>query len=172
LLDTRHELCRLAEQIPWTQCTDHFGPLYAERGRPGLPLRLLIGLQYLKHLYAVSDEDVVARWVENPYWQYFCGEEYFQHTLPIDPSQMTRFRQRIGEAGCEWLLKLTIEVGLQTHTVRPAHLRQVNVDTTVQPKAVAFPTDARLYLKGLRTLVRAKPSKRGCRYDKAIRDWH
>ena len=154
LIDTRHELCQLAEQIPWTQCTERFGPLYAERGRPGLPLRLLVGLQYLKHLYALSDEEVVARWVENPYWQYFCGEEYFQHRLPIDPSQMTRFRQRIGEAGGEWLLQLTIEVGLQTKTVHPAHLRQVSVDTTVQPKAVAFPTDARLYLKGLRTLVR------------------
>lgn len=154
ILDTRHALCRLAEQIPWAQCTDRFGSLYAECGRPGLPLRLLVGLQYLKHVYALSDDEVVAQWVENPYWQYFCGEEYFQHTLPVDPSQMTRFRQRIGEAGCEWLLQLTIDLGVQTKTVHPTHLRQVSVDTTVQPKAVAFPTDARLYLKGLRTLVR------------------
>jgi IS5 family transposase len=154
ILDTRHALCQLAEQLPWAACTERFGALYAERGRPGLPLRLLVGLQYLKHVYALSDEEVVAQWVENPYWQYFCGEEYFQHTLPVDSSQMTRFRQRIGEAGCEWLLQLTIEMGLQTKTVRPTQLRQVSVDTTVQPKAVAFPTDARLYLKGLRTLVR------------------
>jgi len=154
ILDTRHALCRLAAQMPWAQCTDRFGALYAERGRPGLPLRLLVGLQYLKHVYALSDDEVVAQWVENPYWQYFCGEEYFQHTLPVDSSQMTRFRQRIGEAGCEWLLQLTIDVGVRTKTVRPAHLRRVSVDTTVQPKAVAFPTDARLYLKGLRTLVR------------------
>ena len=154
LLDSRHELYRLAHQIPWAQCVEQFGPLYAERGRPGLPIRLLVGLQYLKHLYALSDEEVVARWVENPYWQYFCGEVYFQHALPIDPSQMTRFRQRIGEDGCEWLLKLTIDVGLVTKMLQPAHLKQVSVDTTVQPKAVAFPTDARLYLKGLRTLVR------------------
>jgi len=153
-LDTRHELCRLAEQIPWDQCTEQFGALDAERGRPGLPLRLLVGLPLLKHLHAVSDEEVVAQWVENPYWQYFCGEEYFQHTLPIDPSQMTRFRQRLGEVGCEWLLQLSITVGLQTKTIRASHLHQVSADTTVQPKAVAFPTDARLYLKGLRTLVR------------------
>jgi IS5 family transposase len=85
LLDTRHELYRLAEQIPWESCADRFGVLYAERGRPGLPLRLLVGLQLLKHLHAVADEEVVAQWVENPYWQYFCGEEYFQHTLPINP---------------------------------------------------------------------------------------
>lgn len=154
LLDSRHELVRLAQQIPWAHCVERFGRLYAERGRPGLPIRLLVGLQYLKHLYALSDDEVVMRWVENPYWQYFCGERYFQHALPIDPSQMTRFRQRIGEGGCEWLLQLTIEVGLATKTIQAAHLRQVSVDTTVQPKAVAFPTDARLYLKGLRTLVR------------------
>ena len=126
LLNSRHELLRLAQQIPWAPCVERFGPLYADRGRPGLPIRLLVGLQYLKHLYV----------------------------LPIDPSQMTRFRQRIGEGGCEWLLQLTIEVGLATKTIQTAHLRQVSVDTTVQPKAVAFPTDARLYLKGLRTLVR------------------
>ena len=154
LLNSRHELLRLAQQIPWAQCVERFGPLYADRGRPGLPIRLLVGLQYLKHLYALSDDEVVMRWVENPYWQYFCGERYFQHALPIDPSQMTRFRQRIGEGGCEWLLQLTIEVGLATKTIQTAHLRQVSVDTTVQPKAVAFPTDARLYLKGLRALVR------------------
>ena len=154
LLNSRHELLRLAQQIPWAPCVERFGPLYADRGRPGLPIRLLVGRQYLKHLYALSDDEVVMRWVENPYWQYFCGERYFQHALPIDPSQMTRFRQRIGEGGCEWLLQLTLEVGLATKTIQPAHLRQVSVDTTVQPKAVAFPTDARLYLKGLRTLVR------------------
>ena len=125
-MNSRHELLRLAQQIPWAPCVERFGPLYADRGRPGLPIRLLVGLQYLKHLYV----------------------------LPIDPSQMTRFRQRIGEGGCEWLLQLTIEVGLATKTIQTAHLRQVSVDTTVQPKAVAFPTDARLYLKGLRTLVR------------------
>ena len=82
-----------------------------------MPIRLLVGLQSLKQLDALSDEEVVARWGENPYWQYFWGEVYFQHTLPIDPSQMTRFRQRIGEAGCEWLLKLTVEVGLATKTI-------------------------------------------------------
>lgn len=108
----------------------------------------------MKHLYALSNDEVVARWLENPYWQYFCGEVYFQHALPIAPSQVTRFQQRIGEGSCEWLLQLTITVGLATKTIQPAHLRQVSIDTTVQPKAVAFPTDARLYLKGLRTLVR------------------
>lgn len=154
LIDQRHELCRLARVIDWQRCEDQFGALYAEAGRPGIPVRLMVGLHYLKHAFNESDETVVARWVENPYWQYFCGEEYFSHRLPIDPSQMPRFRQRIGESGCEWMLGLTVRAGLDTHTVKQASLSVVNVDTTVQEKAIAFPTDARLYHKARKTLVR------------------
>lgn len=86
--------------------------------------------------------------------QYFCGEQYFQYRLPIDPSQMSRFRKRIGASGCEFLLKLTIDAGLITKTIVPASLEAVNVDTTVQEKAIAFPTDGRLYHKARVTLVR------------------
>jgi len=154
LINQRHELCRLARVIDWPSCAAQFGALYAEQGRPGIPVRLMVGLHYLKHAFNESDETVVARWVENPYWQYFCGEEYFSHRLPIDPSQMTRFRQRIGASGCEWLLALTVRAGLDTHTVKPMSLSVVNVDTTVQEKAIAFPTDARLYHKARLALVR------------------
>jgi hypothetical protein len=114
----------------------------------------MAGLHYLKHAFGLSDEAVVKGWVENPYWQYFCGEEYFQHRLPIDPSQMTRFRSRLGPSGCETLLELTITAGLATQTVKPASFRQVTVDTTVQEKAIALPTDGRLYHKGRVWLVR------------------
>ena len=108
-----------------------------------------------KYTCNLSDEEVVAQWAENPYWQYFCGETYFQHQLPIDPSQMTRFRKRIGETGCEFMLSLTIHAGILTKTVSATSLAIVNVDTTVQEKAIAFPTDARLYHKARGTLVRA-----------------
>ena len=154
LLDLRHELCRLADRMEWERLVDQFGGLYAEAGRPGVPIRLMSGLHYLKHLYGVSDEQVVKSWVENPYWQYFCGEEYFCHEPPIDPSQMTRFRTRLGTSGCEQLLKLTIAAGVATQAVKPASFLQVTVDTTVQEKAVAFPTDARLYHKARVALVR------------------
>jgi transposase, IS5 family len=154
LIDVRHELCRLAERMRWQELVDQFGALYAEQGRPGVPIRLMVGLHYLKHAYGLSDEVIVKSWVENPYWQYFCGEEYFQHQLPIDPSQMTRFRTRLGAEGCEQLLKLTIAAGLETKTVKPASFTQVTVDTTVQEKAIAFPTDGRLYHKGRVWLVR------------------
>jgi IS5 family transposase len=154
LIDLRHELCRLGEKINWSALVDEFGALYSEHGRPGIPIRLMAGLHYLKHAFGLSDEVVVKSWVENPYWQYFCGEEYFQHRLPIDPSQMTRFRTRLGASGCEKLLQLTIAAGLESRAVKPASFTQVTVDTTVQEKAIAFPTDGRLYHKGRVWLVR------------------
>lgn len=96
----------------------------------------------------------VATWVKNPYWQYFCGEQYFCHELPIDPSLMTGFRKRIRQAGCEFILGLTLSAGLATKTVAKSSLAVVNVDTTVQDKAVTFPTDARLLHKARMALVR------------------
>lgn len=104
--------------------------------------RLMVGLSYLKHVYDLSDEQVVARWVENPYWQWFCGDEYFQHEAPIDPSLLTRWRQRIGAQGMEKLLAETLRAGLESGALKPSSLERVSVDTTVQPKAIAHPTDA------------------------------
>jgi len=155
LIDGRHPLAKLSEAVDWPVFEEAFGTLYdAEQGRPGVPVRLMVGLHYLKHAFDRSDEEVVLGWVENPYWQYFCGEEYFQHRLPIDPSQMTRFRQRIGAAGCALMLKQTVAVGLKTKTITRRSFASVTVDTTVQEKAVAFPTDARLVHKARVSLVR------------------
>lgn len=154
LLDQRHALFRLTDRVNWVAASERFSPLYADEGRPGEPIRLMVGLHYLKHTFNLSDEQVVERWVENPYWQYFCGEQYFTHVMPIDPSQMTRFRNRIGAEGCEFMLRLTIEVGVATKTVQPESFAAVNVDTTVQEKAIAHPTDARLYHKARVALVR------------------
>ena len=155
ILNQRHALYKLSSQIEWNAAEEQFGILYSEAGRPGIPIRLMVGLHYLKHTYNLADEEVVAQWAENPYWQYFCGETYFQHQMPIDASQMTRFRKRIGEAGCEFMLGLTIHAGIATKTVSASSLAVVNVDTTVQEKAIAFPTDARLYHKARAALVRS-----------------
>ena len=154
MLDSRHALCRLAALIDWEGFDPSFGRLYRERGRPGKPTRLMVGLSYLKHAFDLSDEEVVARWVENPYWQWFCGFEYFQHAAPIDPSSLTRWRARVGAEGMERLLAETVRAGLESGTVEPSSLERVTVDTTVQPKAITHPSDARLYLRALDTLVR------------------
>jgi IS5 family transposase len=154
MLNHEHELYRLAGLIEWEVFEREFGELYSENGRPGTPIRLMAGLTYLGHAFGISDEEVVRRWVENPYWQFFCGEEYFRHDLPIDPSSLSRWRKRIGEKGSELILKITLLVGLRSGAVRESSLERITVDTTVQPKAVAFPTDSKLYNRSRERLVK------------------
>jgi IS5 family transposase len=145
----------MANKIDWARFDKSFGNLFAQKqGRPALPTRLVVGLHYLKHAYNESDESVVARLLENPYWQYFCGFKHFQHELPIDPSSMTRWRKRLGPDKIEELLKATIDTAKEEKLLTGKHVERVNVDTTVQEKAIAFPTDARLYHKARRVLVR------------------
>jgi IS5 family transposase len=155
ILNSRHPLFKLAGKIDWSVFEREFGPLYSETtGRPGLPIRLLVGLHFLKHTYNQSDEGAVEQFIENPYWQYFCGFEYFQHTFPLDPTSLVRWRKRIGPDGMKKLLKETIEVAKRDHLLRKSDASRVTADTTVMEKAIAHPTDARLYHKMRRTLVR------------------
>jgi len=155
LLNPEHPLYILANQIDWRQFDAAIDELYAaEFGRPGVNTRLMVGLLYLKHAFNESDESVVARWVENPYWQFFCGCNYMQHELPIDPSMMSKWRKRVGGERLEKLLEVTLHTALAMKAIKPQELTQVNVDTTVQEKAIAFPTDARLYHKMRIALVR------------------
>jgi IS5 family transposase len=97
---------------------------------------------------------VVAGFVENPYWQYFCGEEFFVHEFPCNPTSLVKWRQRIGPVGMEQLLEETLAAAQRQQALKPSEIRRVNVDTTVQEKAIAFPTDARLYHKARCVLVR------------------
>jgi len=96
IIDPHHALVRLAGLVPWSRFDEAFGRFYRPIGRPAKPTRLMVGLHYLKHVHDLSDEEVVARWVENPYWQFFCGFDFFQHEAPLDASTMTRWRKRIG----------------------------------------------------------------------------
>lgn len=155
LLNREHPVYVLAQRIDWHQFEMAIDNCYAEElGRPGVNTRLMVGLLYLKHAFDESDESVVARWVENPYWQFFCGCQYMQHELPIDPSLLSKWRKRVGAERLEKLLEVTIHAALAMKALRPRELDQVNVDTTVQEKAIAFPTDARLYHKMRMALVR------------------
>jgi len=154
ILNLDHQLCKLANVINWDRFDTEFAGCYSEdMGRPGNAIRLMVGLHYLKHAFNESDESVVARWVENPYWQYFCGFEYLQHECPIHPTSMVKWRQRVGAEKLEALLAETIRLALKHKQVTSQQLRKVTVDTTVQEKAIAFPTDARLYTKMLLRLV-------------------
>ena len=156
LVSHDHPLYRLAEAIDWDRFEAELGPLYAEAtGRPGLPTRLMVGLHYLKYLFDESDESVVGKWVENPYRQFFCGRTYFEHEVPCHPTSLVKWRHRLGTAGVEKLLTETLSTAKREQALRDSEIKRVNVDTTVQEKAIAFPTDARLYHKARRALVRA-----------------
>ena len=155
LLNHAHPLYRLAGVLNWASFDAKFGKRYAEGvGRPALATRLVVGLHYLKYLYNVSDEVVVGSWVENPYWQYFCGAEYFEHEVPCDPTSLVKWRQRVGAEGVEKLLRESLAAAQREQVLTAHELKSVNVDTTVQEKALAFPTDARLYHKARGALVR------------------
>ncbi len=155
LINPSHSLVKLSEVVDWEQLDQTFGKTFSlGRGRPAISTRLMIALHYFKYTFDLSDEDVLLGWVENPYWQYFSGMKYFEHKFPINPSSMTRWRKRIGEAGAEELLKQTIEAGLKLKAIKTTQLKRVNVDTTVQEKDIRFPTDARLYDRARDRLVK------------------
>ena len=156
IVDPAHPLVRLAHTVDWAGLEAALGASYCDdNGRPAISTRLMVALHYLKYTFDLSDEDVVAGWVENPYWQTLSGMKYFEHRSPIDPSSMTRWRKRIGQAGAEKMLMETIQTGLKLKAVKPSQLERVNVDTTVQEKHVRFPTDARLYDRTRARLVAA-----------------
>jgi transposase, IS5 family len=154
-LKMSHPLIRLSKLIDWPRIEREFSRHFvSSRGRPSLPPRLVAGLLYLQHANDASDEAVVATWLENPYWQYFCGETWLQTDLPMDPSSLTRWRKRIGEEGVEILLAVTIDAARQAGLINQRSLDKVIVDTTVMPKAVAHPTDSGLLEKSRQHLVK------------------
>jgi transposase, IS5 family len=137
-----HELCLLAKKIDWKSLEDEFAPLYGKVGRPSVPIRTIVGLLLLKHMYDLGDETVVERYLENPYWQHFCGEVYFQYKLPFDPSDFVHFRHRIGPNGMKKIFKQSIDLFDKDIVYRG--VKEVRVDTTVQEKNITFPTDRKL----------------------------
>ena len=154
IINMRHPLVRLASEIDWKFLDGRFGSVCVPGpGQPGLPTRLVAGLFILKHMENLSDEVLCQRWIENPYYQYFCGELSFCHEAPFDRSSMTRWRQRLGEAELAALIQESLSVAHKLKAIEPKDLQRVAVDTTVQPKAIAHPTDARLMHRALVKLV-------------------
>ncbi|MDJ0934147.1 MAG: IS5 family transposase [Kiloniellales bacterium] len=155
IIDLGHPLARLAREIDWDFLDGRFGSVCkAGPGQPPLPTRLVAGLFILKHMHDLSDEVLCARWLENPYYQHFCGEESFCHKLPFERSSLTRWRRRLGEEQLAALIQESLSVAHKTGALATKDLERVAVDTTVQPKNIAFPTDARLMHKAIVLLGR------------------
>src|ERR1700677_3318027 len=149
-----HPLVRLGQQIDWGFLERRRGEVYRSHdGHPPLPIRLVAGLLILKHMHSLSDEQLCARWVENPYFQQFYGEEVFQHEAPFDRSSLTRWRQRLGEEALAALLQESLSVAHRSGAIETQDLERGVVDTTVQETAIAHPTDARLAHRAIEKLV-------------------
>lgn len=147
MLDQRQPLYRLAKEIDWEVFEREFGSLYSEMGRPAKAIRLMVGLTLLKYIENLSDEIVVERWVQNPYYQYFCGERFFQWSMPCDPTDFVYFRKRIGEVGAQKILKASLDLHAEQISEE-----EVVADTTVQEKNITFPTDTKLRVKVIERL--------------------
>ena len=161
LLNPAHELVQLAGKIDWDRFLAAFSASYSpDMGAPAKATRLMVGLQYLKYTFNESDESVVARWVENPYWQYFCGYTHLQHQCPIHPTSMSRWRKRVGADRLVEMLEETIALAKREGHVSRRDLERVNVDTTVQEKNITYPTDSKLLYRALQKLVVAARSRK------------
>ena len=171
MIDLNHPLAILRDRFPWTEMEAILSPFFAREergdkqvaiddmfvstlqiaggarpnaGRNRLPIRLMTALVLLKHTYNESDESVVERWAQDVYFQYFSGQDYFEARKPCDPTQIGRFRTAIGEAGLAEILARTVNTAVALNAITPKELETVIVDTTVQEKAIAHPTDSRL----------------------------
>lgn len=155
IVNVNHPLVKLAKAIDWCFLEERLGEVYDDDpGRPPLPNRLMAGLAILKSMHNLSDEGLCERWLENPYYQLFCGEEFFQHRVPFDRSSLTRWRLRMGEERLTALLQESLATATRLRAAKPADFRAVIVDTTVQEKAITFPTDAKLMHRARERLVK------------------
>jgi transposase, IS5 family len=139
LVSKEHSLVVLSRRIDWGSIDKEFEQYYSKEGRPSVPTRTMVGLLMLKSMFNQADETVIPMWVENPYWQYFCGEQFFRHSPPCDPSDLVHFRKRIKKEGHEYILK--VSAGLHGQEIKE---EEVTIDSTVQEKDITFPTDAKL----------------------------
>jgi IS5 family transposase len=181
MIDLRHSLAVLSSRMPWQQIEASVAHLFSGKvragkklfgidlfgeqvqvsagksnaGRPRVPLRTMITLLYLKHAFNESDEGVVQRWAETPVWQFFGGRAYFDQALPCDSTTLVKFRALLGEEGVEELLAQTITAAVNMKLISPKELATVVVDSTVQPKAIAHPTDSKLLETARQKLVEA-----------------
>ena len=154
LINMDHSLVSLSNLIDWQEIDTICSEFFNGKGRSALPSRLAVGLLLLKQLDGLSDEEVCKKYVENPYYQYFCGNQYFTHELPLDSSSLTIWRNRIGSNTLEKVLGMTIAIGLEKKIVSKKDLGEVIVDTTVQEKAITFPTDSKLLQKSISNITK------------------
>ncbi len=141
-INPKHPLVILSKKILWEEFDKVFANKYSNHGRTSKFTRLMVGLLILKQMHNLSDAKVVQMWIQNPYFQAFCGESRFRWNPPCTPSELTHFRKRIGEDGVKKIFELSVKL----HGDKILE-KEVVVDTTVQEKNITFPIDTKLVCK-------------------------
>lgn len=156
LIDKNHPLILIADKINWKRFEDNFSWTYSDTtGRPSLTIRLMVGLLILKYTYSLSDDDLLERFSENIYWQYLCGQPFYEYKKPCDTTTIVKWRKKIGDEGMEEILSETLALARDFGFLKVGDLKDVNIDTTVQEKNISFPTDAKLLNKSRENLIKA-----------------
>jgi len=134
IVSMQHELVLLRNAIDWDRFEKALAPAYcADNGRPSIQVRTMVGLTFLKYMFGLSDREVLDEWCQNPYWQYFCGGEFFEHEPPTDQT-VSRWRRRAGERGVTDMIAETLASAVRSKVAKAKDFERVNVDTTVQEK--------------------------------------
>jgi IS5 family transposase len=153
-LNPKHELLILASKIDWERLSEELKPHYSKIGRHGKPIRLMAGIHILKHMFDMSDEDAVKRLCGDVYWMAFCGinEPFISDDWePLDPTTMTKFRNRIGVEGVQKIEGVVRDQLLAEKRISP---KSEFADTTAMEKNVAYPTDTNLLDRGRKRIIK------------------
>jgi transposase, IS5 family len=143
LLNPKHDLYLLSNEIDWSYFEKEFSVLYSKKGRPAHSIRLMVSLLILKSMYNLSDEKLVEEhWEMNVYFQYFSGKLHQQWGQPCSASDLVYFRRRIGKNGVEKIFKQSIDIHGDD-----SQDSNVSIDSTVQEKNITYPTDSKLQKK-------------------------
>jgi IS5 family transposase len=167
IVNPKHALCVLAHKMDWMKIESSLSKRYnSDQGRPAKPIRLMCSLLILKHLFDLSDEELVEQWIQNPYYQYFGGMADFQWKQPCASSELVHFRYRIGKDGEAMIFSESIRIHEQSSTNKEtsrkgptngvSHKKEKRVysDTTVEEKNITYPTDTKLYKAIVKTCNR------------------
>lgn len=140
-LDEKNRWLKIAKLISWGKLEEKYAASFSDRGRPGTPARLAVGLFLLKHMSGKSDEEVVMELLENPYWQSFCGLETFATSKTIEASTLSRLRKRLGPKYVKDLEDATYGVLIERKILKA---KGILADGTVIPENIKYPNDVGL----------------------------
>jgi IS5 family transposase len=159
MCNPNHELVTLAKRLKWSDLELQFLPLYAVNGRPSIPIRVMVGLLILAEMRHFSDEEAVKEFCQNVYWQFFCGYKTMSWEVPCHPTELGKFRKRIGPDGVERVLQWTVAHHQQQGSVQT---KMVVIDSTVQEKNVTPPRDHKLYHRIAETVLAMAAAENIC----------